>query len=148
MTAETRRRSMRYSGIFMGPIEISNRVRICGMEIPHTVKRLSERSQSRQVPPHQGTNYTVSASSREKRSVRRSKFNSTWMYISLQVPTRGKYRSFFVPNRDRIFLICVEYGKLKAVSCRRSYQFSSMDECIYSLGDAQVLSKLDTNSGY
>ena len=42
----------------------------------------------------------------------------------------------------------MDYRKLNAVTVRDSYPLLRMDECIDSLGDATVFTKLDGNSGY
>jgi hypothetical protein len=43
---------------------------------------------------------------------------------------------------------CIDYRKLNIPTERDVYPLSRLDECIGSLGDAQVFSTLDANSGY
>ncbi|CAN8071938.1 unnamed protein product, partial [Agarophyton chilense] len=48
-------------------------------------------------------------------------------------------------NRMRF---CVDYRRLNSVTVRDSYPIPRIDECIDSLGDAQVFTTLDANCGY
>jgi hypothetical protein len=43
---------------------------------------------------------------------------------------------------------CVDYRKFNAVTTRETYPLPRMDECFDSLGDAQIFTTLDCNSGY
>lgn len=54
----------------------------------------------------------------------------------------------FAPKKDGTLRFCIDYRRLNAVTIRDSYPIPRMDECIDSLGDAQVFSTLDCNSGY
>ena len=54
----------------------------------------------------------------------------------------------FAPKKDGTLRFCVDYRRLNAVTLRDSYPIPRMDECIDSLGDAQIFSTLDFNSGY
>jgi len=53
-----------------------------------------------------------------------------------------------VPKNDGTLRFCVDYRLLNAVTKRDSYQLPRMDECIESLGEANVFSTLDCNAGY
>ena len=52
------------------------------------------------------------------------------------------------PKRDGTLLFCVDYRRLNAVTVRDAYPIPRMDECTDSLGDAQIFSALDANTGY
>jgi hypothetical protein len=49
---------------------------------------------------------------------------------------------------DETLRFCVDYLKLSAVTTRDTYPLPRMYECIDSLGDAQIFTTLDCNSGY
>jgi hypothetical protein len=53
-----------------------------------------------------------------------------------------------VPKPDGSMRFCIDYRRLNALSLKDSYPLPRMDECIDSLGDATIFSKLDCNSGY
>ena len=53
-----------------------------------------------------------------------------------------------VPKQDKSLRFCVDYRKLNSVTKRDSYPMPRMDECIDSLGSANIFSTLDCNSGY
>jgi hypothetical protein len=53
-----------------------------------------------------------------------------------------------VAKPDGSTRFCVEYRKLNAITVRDSYPLPRMDECIDSLGDANIFTTLDCNSGY
>jgi len=54
----------------------------------------------------------------------------------------------FVPKEDRSPLFCVDYRRLNAVTKKDSYPIPRMEDCIDSLGDARVFSRIDCNAGY
>ena len=54
----------------------------------------------------------------------------------------------FAPKKDGTLRFCVDYRRLNAMTIRDSYPIPRMDECIDSLGNAQVFSTLDANAGY
>lgn len=54
----------------------------------------------------------------------------------------------FAPKKDSSLRLCIDYRRLNSVTIRDSYPIPRMDECIDSLGDSQVFSTLDCNSGY
>ena len=54
----------------------------------------------------------------------------------------------FAPKKDGTLRFCVDYRKLNALTVRDSYPIPRMDECIDSLGDAEIFTSLDANSGY
>jgi hypothetical protein len=49
---------------------------------------------------------------------------------------------------DGSMRFCVDYRRLNALTIRDTYLLPRMDECIDSLGDAQLFSTLDSNSRY
>jgi Reverse transcriptase (RNA-dependent DNA polymerase) len=53
-----------------------------------------------------------------------------------------------VAKPDGSTRFCVDCRLLNAVTVRDSYPLPRMDECINSLGDAKIFTKLDCNSGY
>lgn len=65
-------------------------------------------------------------------------------------PSHTKWVSpvVFAPNMERSLRFCVEYRILNAITVRYSHTLPRMDECIDSLGDAQVFSTLDANNAY
>ena len=54
----------------------------------------------------------------------------------------------FAPKPDGTLRFCVDYRRLNAMTVRDSYPIPRMDECIDSLGDANVFTTLDANCGY
>lgn len=54
----------------------------------------------------------------------------------------------FAPKNDGTLRLCVDYGKLIAVTNRDSYPLSRIDECVDSLEDVQVFSTFDAYSSY
>ena len=66
------------------------------------------------------------------------------------VPTTSEWASpvILVPKPDKSLRFCVDYRKLNSVTKRDSYPMPRMDECIDSLGSANIFSTLDCNSGY
>ena len=53
-----------------------------------------------------------------------------------------------VPKPDGTLRFCVDYRRLNAMTARDSYPLPRMDECIDSLGLAQIFTTLDCNAGY
>ncbi|CAN8070819.1 unnamed protein product, partial [Agarophyton chilense] len=53
-----------------------------------------------------------------------------------------------VPKPDGSLRFCSDYRKLNAVTVRDTFLLPRMDECIDSLGEANVFTTLDANSGY
>ena len=53
-----------------------------------------------------------------------------------------------VPKPDGTLRFCVDYRRLHAITVRDTYPLPRMDECIDSLGEANVFTTLDCNSGY
>ena len=53
-----------------------------------------------------------------------------------------------VPKKDGKLRFCVDYRRLNAVTVKDSYPIPRMDECLDSLGEANVFTTLDCNSGY
>ena len=54
----------------------------------------------------------------------------------------------FAPKKCGALRFCIDYRRLNAVTLRDSYPIPRMDECIDSLGQANIFSSLDCNSGY
>jgi len=52
------------------------------------------------------------------------------------------------PTKDDTLRFCVDYRLLNVVTKKDSYPLPGMDECIDSLGEATVLSRLDCNARY
>ena len=52
------------------------------------------------------------------------------------------------PKKDGSLRFCIDYRRLNAVTKRDSYPLPRMDEYIDSLGEANVFTTLDANSGY
>jgi Reverse transcriptase (RNA-dependent DNA polymerase) len=53
-----------------------------------------------------------------------------------------------VTKPDGTLSLCVDYKKLNAVTILDTYPLPRMDECIEFIGDAQIFTTLDCNSGY
>jgi len=53
-----------------------------------------------------------------------------------------------VPKKDGQLRFCVDYRRLNDITVSDTYPLPRMDDCIDSLGDANVFSTLDCNSGY
>lgn len=54
----------------------------------------------------------------------------------------------FAPKKEGPLHLCVDYRKLNALTIHHSYPLPRMDECISSLGEAQVFSTLNANIRY
>lgn len=54
----------------------------------------------------------------------------------------------FVPKKNGSLHICVDYRLLNVVTVRGSCAISYMDKCIDMLGEKQIFSALNENSGY
>lgn len=54
----------------------------------------------------------------------------------------------FAPKKYGKLLFCIYYRKINQASVKDSYHLPRMDECIDSLGDANVFKTLDAYSGY
>lgn len=54
----------------------------------------------------------------------------------------------FAPKKDGSLRFYVDYRRLNAVTIRDSYPIQRIDECIDSLGSAEIFSTLDCNWGY
>ena len=53
-----------------------------------------------------------------------------------------------VPKPDGSLRFCIDYRRLNAITIRDSYPLPRMDECVDSLGEANIFTTLDCNSGY
>lgn len=69
---------------------------------------------------------------------------------NLMEPAQTEWASpvYFVREMDGTLRFCVDYWKSNTVTVSSSYRFPRMDECIKSLGSAQLLSTMESNSGY
>eukprot|EP00171_Calliarthron_tuberculosum_P023710 IDg23710t1 len=52
------------------------------------------------------------------------------------------------PKKDGSLRFCIDYRRLNAVTKRDSYPLPRMDDCIDSLGTANIFTTLDANWGY
>jgi len=53
----------------------------------------------------------------------------------------------FIPKPYGSPRLCIDYRQLNERTVRGSYPLPRMDDCLYSLGDAQFFSTLDCNAG-
>ena len=65
-------------------------------------------------------------------------------------PARSEWASpvVLVRKQDNSLRFCVDYRRLNAITVKDTYPLPRMDECLDSLGDANVFTTLDCNSGY
>lgn len=52
------------------------------------------------------------------------------------------------PNNDSSLCCSVDYQPLNVITVQDNYSLPRMEECIDSLGEATIVSTLDSNSGY
>jgi hypothetical protein len=74
-----------------------------------------------------------------------------WMLAQEVIePAMCEWASPFVlvPKPKGALRFCVDYRKLNMITVPDTYPLPRMDECIDSLGDANVFTTLDCNSGY
>lgn len=62
--------------------------------------------------------------------------------------TEWAFTVVFVPKRDGSLRFCAYYRRLNTVLLQDKYPNPLMDECIDSLGKAQIFSTLNANLGY
>lgn len=62
--------------------------------------------------------------------------------------TERASRVVFKLKKDGTLRFCIDYRKLNAVAIRVSYLSPSMEKCINSPGDTQLVTALDWNSDY
>ena len=65
-------------------------------------------------------------------------------------PAQSEWASpvVLVPKPNGTLRFCVDYRRLNAITVRDTYPLPRMDECIDFLGEANVFTTLDCNSGY
>lgn len=68
--------------------------------------------------------------------------------VSQATTTEKTLSNVSTPKKDGSLQICVDHCKLNAVAVRDSYLVPQMEECINSLGSANVFSVSDSNSSY
>lgn len=85
----------------------------------------------------------------ETREVKRKEV-SRMLKEGIIEPSQAEWASpvVVIQKPDGSLRFCVEYRRLHSVAVRDAYLILLMDECIDSLGEAEVFSKLDCKNGY
>ena len=127
-----------------GYVTCSTRTPVCGVETSersglHSTGSNSTPDQSRFVVSHNTLAHGL-----------RKPNKALWMgsYQAESSPLRNQNGLVLIPKPDGSLRFCVDYRRLNAMTVRDTYPITRMEECLDSLGEANVFITLACNSGY